>query len=623
MTLIYPQPRSMQIKSGNYRLPDKFTLLFDYNGTDEKYDTVQLFSDRCAKLNYECYLLPDFAGEWDIDVSLRQNTALNGERYTLTVNAGGVQICYGTCEGAFRALTSLLQLIQNSAGSLPYCEIDDFPDIQNRGYLYDISRDRVPTLQEVFRIIDILADLKYNQLQLYLEQPAFEFAAYPEYTKDIEALTPAELLQIAAYCKKRYIRLIPNQNSFGHIHLWMIKPQLRRLSALPDGYALNPLNEDTYTFLDKLYDSLLPCFQDDTFNVGCDEVSELDREGSRTKAACDADGGTEKLYLQHVLRVHQMLARRGKKMMMWADIIVNHKNSLDRLPKDIIPMIWGYAYDSNLAGSAKLLSQAGFEFYICPGTSSWASPLSDLENARKNIQNAADACRQYGAAGILLTDWGDVGNACFPVVSYQSIVWCAAISWCAQTNSDYADSGAYTDRAIFGADRESLSQFIYKASALLPKRGNCTDPVVSLLLDIDDFSDTKEIPFERLDEIYAAADYAERDARRIPLTAPDARRHIDELCADIQIFRILLQLLKFKYLLARGDSVSLDDLAAVEQQIRDAKVFYRRVWSQNYRITGWYGLWWFVDRQINKFKRYLTNDPAYDILINDNKELGI
>lgn len=623
MNLIYPQPRNMYISEGEYPLPRKFVLLFEYGGIAEKYDMIQLFADRCKKLRYECYPLPDYAGDVNVDVKISKSSQLDGEHYTLQINELGVQIFYGTCEAAFRALTSLIQMIKNSEGKLPYCKIDDSPDIKNRGYLYDISRDRVPQLKEIFRVIDILADLKYNQLQLYLEQPAFEFAAYPQYAKDIEALTPGDVLQIDAYCKRRYIRLIPNQNSFGHIHLWMIKPQLAQLSALPDGYALNPLNEDCYCFLNKLYDSLLPCFQEDTFNVGCDEVSELDRDGSRTKEACQEAGGAEKIYLKHVLKVYDVLKQRGKKMMMWADIIVNHEDLLSELPKDIIPLIWGYAYDTDLAGKAKIVARAGFPFYICPGTSSWASPLSDLENARQNIKNAVDACLQYNAAGILLTDWGDVGSACFPVLSYQSIVWCAAISWCKKTNDVYENAGRYTDKEIFGAENESFSELIYQASGLLPKYCNCTDPIFSLLLEIDDFSDADRIPFEDFEKLLARSEQIVHKATRIRLHTENAARHIDEFCADMQIFDITLRLLQCKYRIRRGENLTLSDLSDIEQQIREAKVFYRRIWSENYKITGWYGLWWFIDRQINKFKRYLTKDDAYDILINDNKELGI
>ena len=35
------------------------------------------------------------------------------------------------------------------------------------GYQIDISRSKVPTMETLYRIVDILADLGYNQFQLY------------------------------------------------------------------------------------------------------------------------------------------------------------------------------------------------------------------------------------------------------------------------------------------------------------------------------------------------------------------------------------------------------------------------------------------------------------------------
>lgn len=622
---LYPQPKVYEEYEGYFELPCAFVLVFAYGGDAEMLSVVRLFEEDYRRYSgCDCYIVPDYAGKLDVSVRLERDEHLLSEHYVITVGPEGVQIRFGTAEAAFRAMTTLLQMIESTCGKLPFCMIDDQPDIAHRGYLYDISRDRVPKLEEVFRMVDLLARLKYNELQLYLEQPAFEFAAYPEYASDIEALTPYDVLRIVEYCKRRYIRVVPNQNSFGHIHLWMIKPQLQHLAAMPDGYAVNPLNEETYQFLDHLYDSLLPCFDSPVFNVGCDEVSELERDGSRTQEAC-RQRGMSTVYLEHVLRLHQMLQSRGKRMMMWADILLHHPEVLSELPRDIIPMVWGYNFDTDLDTPAQTVAQAGFEFYVCPGTSSWASVLSDLEGARQNILHAVQACRKHGGIGVLLTDWGDVGSACFPVVSYQSIAWCGALSWSMDTNSDYQQAGEFVDRFVFRTRSRSLSQLIYQASSLMPKYCNCTDPVFSLLLPIEDFGVLERLSLEKVQQTFVDIANLEKQALRIQMDSPDAQQHLDEFCADVKAYVILLEMFEYKYeLQLKGQIKNFDArIALLEQKIREAKVFYRRVWSVRWRITGWYGFWWFVDRQVNKLKRYCTGDSAYDILINDHKELGI
>ena len=69
-------------------------------------------------------------------------------------------------------------------------------------------------------MVDILSDLKYNQLQLYMESFVYEYKNFPEYTKDTDPLTQAEIRELDAHCKERFMLLVPNQNSFGHMAAW-------------------------------------------------------------------------------------------------------------------------------------------------------------------------------------------------------------------------------------------------------------------------------------------------------------------------------------------------------------------------------------------------------------------
>ena len=47
--------------------------------------------------------------------------------------------------------------------------IEDSPTLNRRGFMLDISRCKVPTMEELFRLIDLLALIGYNELQLYIE----------------------------------------------------------------------------------------------------------------------------------------------------------------------------------------------------------------------------------------------------------------------------------------------------------------------------------------------------------------------------------------------------------------------------------------------------------------------
>src|SRR5687768_18006604 len=39
-----------------------------------------------------------------------------------------------------------------------------------------------------------------------------------------------------AYCAGRHVELVPNQNSFGHMHRWLVHEPYRKLAECPDGF---------------------------------------------------------------------------------------------------------------------------------------------------------------------------------------------------------------------------------------------------------------------------------------------------------------------------------------------------------------------------------------------------
>ena len=82
----------------------------------------------------------------------------------------------GQADGVFRALSKIWQLFrfEEPGNTLPCLKITDQPVLRRRGFMLDISRCKVPTMEELFRLVDLLALLGYNELQLYIEH-TFKF----------------------------------------------------------------------------------------------------------------------------------------------------------------------------------------------------------------------------------------------------------------------------------------------------------------------------------------------------------------------------------------------------------------------------------------------------------------
>eukprot|EP00948_MAST-09A_sp_MAST-9A-sp1_P003753 g3753.t1 len=172
--------------------------------------------------------------------------------------------------------------------------INDYCAFANRGYLLDISRDRVPTLEHLYDLIDCLAHFKYNQLQLYMEH-TFSYEGHDVVWKEASPLCPADILALDSYCRKRYIALIPCQNTLGHMHRWLIHDAYAHLAENLGGtwtpfsnkkepFSFCPTDPKTHRLIEDLLSQLLPLFSTTVVNINLDET--FDVGTSRSKDAC-------------------------------------------------------------------------------------------------------------------------------------------------------------------------------------------------------------------------------------------------------------------------------------------------------------------------------------------------
>lgn len=393
--------------------------------------------------------------------------SLSGEDHYITITQGGIKIGYAEPAGAFHAVSTLKQLIKQYKTELPCMEIHDSPDFKNRGIMLDISRNKIPQMDTLFGLIDFMADLKLNQLQLYIEGFSFAYPSFPEAVKDGSPVTCEELKELGHYCSERFIDLVPNQNSFGHMEAWLAREEFRALAECEEGFSdyrgvhrpagtLDPQAEGSIELVQRMTDDLLPCFTSEYFNVGCDETYELGKGKSRD---ISEKQGTGRVYLDYLMKIYKMVTARNKKMMFWGDIINQYPELVQELPKDAIAMEWGYEAEHPFEGNLSRYRSAGVPFYVCPGTSSWCSISGRVENMKANLLNAAVYGKKYGAQGYLTTDWGDYGHMQYQPISYPGFVYGASLSWNLKGNIDI-DIGAYLDEFIFMDEAGAMTQII-------------------------------------------------------------------------------------------------------------------------------------------------------------------
>ena len=306
------------------------------------------------------------------------------------------------------------------------------------GYQLDVSRCKVPKMETIYRIVDILADLGYNQFQLYTEH-TFAYKGHETVWREASPMTPDEVRALDGYCAAQGIELVPNQNSFGHMEQWLRHPEYNSLADHPFGGAkverwggavrptaatLNPVDPRSIEFVAGLYDQLFPCFRSKYVNVGCDETVELeDSLFAGRSAEAVREKGAGKVYFDFLMKIYSEVKSRGHTMMFWGDIAFSHPEMIDDLPEDAICLDWGYRPESPFEEHGRVMENAKRKFVVCPGTSAWCSLFGRIERMRGNIENAVAAGSRHGTMGYLLADWGDFGHAQPWIVSLPSLVY--------------------------------------------------------------------------------------------------------------------------------------------------------------------------------------------------------
>jgi hypothetical protein len=366
------------------------------------------------------------------EVEIRPEAIPHAQGYVLSIEAARITITAADPAGAFYARQTLNQLARQFKGSgkLPVVHIEDWPDFPNRGVMLDVARDKVPTLETLYQMVDLFASLKYNQLQLYTEH-SFAYPGHETVWENASPITPEEARTLDAYCKERFIELVPNQNSFGHMHRWLQHEAYAHLAESPGAPDLCPVNPGSIELLRSMYAALLPNFTSSQFNVGCDETYSLGKGGSKEAVA---QLGKGRVYLNFLKEIYALLQEHGRTMQFWGDIILAHPELIPELPQNIIAMEWGYEATHPFAERGGKFAASGIPFYACPGTSSWNSLLGRTDNALENLKLAARNGLDNGAVGFLVTDWGDSGHwQCTPV-SFVPFAWGAAVSWAYDAN---------------------------------------------------------------------------------------------------------------------------------------------------------------------------------------------
>lgn len=405
-------------------------------------------------------------------VSWRTDASLPPEGFVLTATDAGVTVDHADDRGRRWAAQALSALV--AAGPVPNGRLVDHPTIAVRGYMLDISRDRVPTRETLDWLVGVLEALRFNELQLYTEH-TFAWADHEIVWRDASPTTAEDLVWLAGRCESSGIALVPCLNGFGHMERFLRHDRYRSRAECPDGVELPGWpgrrppttlapTPDNAAFALDLIREYLAARPTGLVHIGGDEPFEL---GSGTSAAAVAARGRDAVYLEHLRRITDPLIADGHELIFWGDVLRTAPHLVARLPGEgLTAAVWHYdAPDPDapplssvvgpevaamlgmpedgmrgFAAHVRSFVETGFPFRVAAGTSTWNSLIGRWPNARANIDDAVVTAAEHGVDACQLTDWGDNGHHHPLAISLLPMAWAAGAMW--------SGPGATTEEAV-------------------------------------------------------------------------------------------------------------------------------------------------------------------------------
>lgn len=378
------------------------------------------------------------------------------ESYLLSVDSSGVLLAANSDEGIFYGVQTLRQLLRpsNAKARIPQVLIMDWPALRYRGLSVDVSQGPVPTDEQLYSIIRTCAEYKLNLVSLYMEH-VFPYRHTPMVAPPGGEITPELMKRLVEYAQLYHIDIVPQQQTFGHLHHLLKLERYTDMAEVPHGQVLAARDERGYEWTRNVAEQLAACTRSKFLHIGSDETWELGQGRSR---AYTESMGIGNVYMEHMRKVADMLRPMNRRLMFWGDIALKYPDQVSSLPKDMIAMTWHYEPKADFSNYIIPFKEAGLEFFVCPGLNDWYRIFPNLTKAISNINNFVRDGKKHGALGMFSTDWKNRGETLFNMAWY-GIVFSAAAAWQHGTVDVEAFDRAF-DWAYFRSDGETFAKAI-------------------------------------------------------------------------------------------------------------------------------------------------------------------
>ena len=313
------------------------------------------------------------------------------------------------------------------------------------GYMLDVSRNGVATVDTVKKLIRVYSMMGYNLFGLYMEDTLC-IDDEPHFGYMRGAYTKMELKEINDYGRKMGVEVRPYLELLAHLN------QLCQYVNYKPFFDCNDIllvgDERTYALIEKIVKRCTECFDTKVFHIGLDEAylvgrgKYLDKNGYEDKTT---------VMSKHLYKIKEICDKYGLKLQMWGDMYfkkaygyVDAKGAQTEydIPDGIDLVYWAYenlekeTYDNYFKSFKETF---GDRITFAGGAKKWAgfvpynrfSMIVGKASIESSIENKIDS--------YVLTGWGDDGAECSPFSTLPALF----------ADSQYNYVGKLQDKELF------------------------------------------------------------------------------------------------------------------------------------------------------------------------------
>ena len=397
-------------------------------------------------------------------ILMRRDPAMGSQAYRLTVRDGRARIESSDAAGAFYGAMTLAQLPahrERNVWAVPCVRIEDAPALRWRVLSDDVSRGPVPTMHYFEERIRTIAAFKMNGYSPYMEH-VFVSPSDP-LPAPLDGITPTQLRALAAYAARFHVALIPEQQTFAHMHNTLRVEEYAPAAGLPHGFLIAPNVPLGSEYLARVIGQELAAVPHPPFfHIGSDETATL---GLGRTQAYVAQRGLSATFADHVVAMNRLIAPSGARLMLWDDAIEKDPGIMKLIPPTAVVVNYHYGDEATYAPYIDRIARGGFDQMVAPGASNWDEIFPAVDTALANERRFIDEGKRAHALGLFMTVWHDDGETLYEATWYP-VLYAAAAAW---QNGDLDPKAFAADfpGAFFGADDPRYAGDVAKLAVIL------------------------------------------------------------------------------------------------------------------------------------------------------------